>query len=419
MTKVRLGELLVEAKVVTSADLMEAIQVSKKLNVPIGRVLLTSGGVRQDILEAALEAQPLINEGTLSKDKVVQTLNKAHEEGFKLAGLVDFDRQFKRIQASARKLADLLIDSEIVSQEQIDSALNVSSESGMPLGTTLVLEGILSPSLYPSISHIQENIRLGVISREDGVQQIKSTFLHWLKTDEADARFVLMGQPEDEENEGSNELSKNRLMVTQPIQVKSKLSIVKDLTKKVTGADKKAKRQDPRQTHEGLETLKPPESPTSEAGTEEEVLHRDGEETVEQPVTGPPQTTYTLIQLLKRADCFTQKDIEHAYDDLLRERERSCRFVELLGLVDKSVLAAAVSVHELLSTNEISEDEAIKLIRDINRRDLANRLAASDAKLKNFIDKQHKRRAAFGTVLGGLAVGAAIAGFSIFNRSKD
>ena len=59
---VKIGELLVDAQIVSSAEMTEAVQVSKRLNVPIGRVLTMSGCVREDVLEASLQVQRLLRD---------------------------------------------------------------------------------------------------------------------------------------------------------------------------------------------------------------------------------------------------------------------------------------------------------------------------------------------------------------------
>lgn len=184
--KVKLGELLVDAHVVSSADLTEAIQVSKRLGIPIGRVLLESGCVGATVLEAALEGQPLVNRGEQSREEIVKALKEVHATGSSLNKLMgDGDQKSVR---SVDRLAELLLDSEIVSQDQLDQALMTSFESGIPLGSALVFEGILSPSLFPSILQIHKNIRDGRITKEEAVNEIKSTFMHWLKAEESLAR---------------------------------------------------------------------------------------------------------------------------------------------------------------------------------------------------------------------------------------
>ncbi|MEZ4544589.1 MAG: hypothetical protein R3C24_11945 [Cyanobacteriota/Melainabacteria group bacterium] len=131
--RVRLGELLVDSGVVSSADLTEAIQVSTRLNIPIGRVLLLSGLVSPVTLEAALEAQPLLNQNTESRENVIQALKEVDQTGRSLdRTLTGSHPTDKGIGLGKDKLAELLLDSEIVSQDQLDQALSTSFEAGVP-----------------------------------------------------------------------------------------------------------------------------------------------------------------------------------------------------------------------------------------------------------------------------------------------
>lgn len=182
--KVRLGELLVESDVIKSSDLTEAIQVSTRLNSPIGRVLLLSGLIDQTTLEAALDAQPLINEEKESLENVLKALKEVNTTGKPLSKMLP--QSVGNVNShQANKLAGLLLDSEIVSQEQLEQALNTCSEEGVPLGSALVMEGILSPSLFPSILQIQQAVQEGSITKNEAINQVKSTFIHWLKAEES------------------------------------------------------------------------------------------------------------------------------------------------------------------------------------------------------------------------------------------
>jgi hypothetical protein len=196
--KVRLGELLVEADIVSSADLTEAIQVSRRLGVPIGRVLLSSGILSQALLEAALEAQPLVNEGKLERSRIAEALKEFHKNGKPIGAFLDIEMHSNRQNAADDRLGELLLDSDIVTQEQIDKALQTSFDAGVPLGSALMLQGVLSPSVFPSIIRIQKAIKDGSLPREEGLQEIKSTFLHWVKADATLSRdmFDEEGQPE-------------------------------------------------------------------------------------------------------------------------------------------------------------------------------------------------------------------------------
>ncbi|MBK7836164.1 MAG: hypothetical protein IPJ49_00415 [Candidatus Obscuribacter sp.] len=182
---IRVGELLVQAAVVSSAEMTEAVQVSKRLGVPIGRVLIMSGCVKEEVLEASLQLQRLIRAGDMSVDGALEALQRVNDLDIDLTEALANEQYKESLLDSAEYLGELLLDSNIVSEEDLVKAMQTSFDQGVPLGSTLVLQGLLSPSLFPSILSVQKNIARGVTTREEGVKEIQEIFLHWLKAEES------------------------------------------------------------------------------------------------------------------------------------------------------------------------------------------------------------------------------------------
>lgn len=103
--RVRLGELLVEAGLVGSAPLQQALQQSRASGIPLGSVLQENGMVSGRDLRSVLNAQFVIQEGRLSEQIAIKALRASFMKGvgFKelivAAGLVPADHQD---EASAR-----------------------------------------------------------------------------------------------------------------------------------------------------------------------------------------------------------------------------------------------------------------------------------------------------------------------------
>lgn len=391
--KVRLGELLVDAGIVSSADLTEAIQVSRRLGVPIGRVLLSSGILSQALLEAALEAQPLVNDGTLERARISDALKEFHKTGKPIGAFLDIELEHKSKGSAEDRLGELLMDSDIVTQEQIDKALQTSFDAGVPLGSALMLQGVLSPSIFPSIIRIQKAIKDGSVSREEGIQDIKSTFLHWVKADVSLSRemFDEEGQPEllgphdsgaDDENYVPPPASK----------VRAKSARLSDASlEKIL---KKAKENEVRQKADDdrLESL----------NEKDDSL-------------GPPPK---LVELLKEAGLFTQADIQRAYQRVLDDPLESCKLLLCLGIVDESTLKTALRCHSLRQQGKISDSDAVFVIKASQQQDFEDQLDANnDRKLQRYVDPRW-RKATFTRMLGGIAVGACVAGLSLFGKGK-
>ena len=354
--KVRLGELLVDSNVVSSSDLTEAIQVSTRLNIPIGRVLLLSGLVSPVTLEAALEAQPLINEEKETKETVLAALKEVDTTGKPLEKMLP-GSQNQSSSISSDKLAGLLLDSEIVSQDELDQALSTSFEEGVPLGSALVMEGILSPSLFPSILKIQQDIRDGVISKTDAVNQVKSTFVHWLKA---------------EESLSSQGLKKTETEVSLPKEssVNTKPSSLED-------------------------TVEPGSVPIS--------------------ITFEPKqerSSLRVVDLLKESGRLTDSAIQTAFNSTMNDPEKSAQLLNLLGLIDADTQKNAVKCQNLLNRGQLSKQEAIYVLNS----EIDQEVGEGEVRVKRYFDKTH-RKSMLSKVVGGMAIGAAVYGLSIF-KSK-
>lgn len=182
---IKVGELLTQACIVSSSELTEAIQVARRLGVPIGRTLLMSGFVRDDVLEAALAAQSLLKSSQVPLHAVVNALRHVHESKISFGDALKRENLNADYSQSIDKLAELLLDSNIVAAEDLEKAIEKSVTEGIPLGSALVLQGILSPALFPSLQRIQAAWLSGSLSQDEAIKAVQKTFLLWLKAEES------------------------------------------------------------------------------------------------------------------------------------------------------------------------------------------------------------------------------------------
>lgn len=355
--KVKLGELLIDAGIITSGDLTEAIQVSRRLGVPIGQALLVSRCVTDSVLEAALEAQPLVKNGTISRAAAVDALRKTFEDGTPLRLVLDLHGETgEDSHQTSQRLAELLLDSEIVNQDQVEQAMMTSFSSGMPLGSALVLEGVLSPSLFPSILRIQRNIREGRVGREEGINELRSTFLHWIKAEESLARAAEMEDSAEiysQEDSGAYQYQ-SFAVEPEPVLVE--------------------------------------ESP---------------------PVEGEPR----LIDLLRAAGAISHEDVQAAFERVLDDPVASGKLFKLLGLADDETIRTAQRSLNLFEKQLLTDQEAVNAIKTVEAH-AGDGESSEDAEQKPARDKKWKKSTAT-KVLGGIAVGAAVAGISsLLKRPK-
>jgi hypothetical protein len=184
-TTIRIGDLLERAGLVTSADLTEAVSVSKRLQLPIGRVLIMSGCVTERILKSAIEAQSLIRDKGVNLGKALETLVKVAEEDISFQDALRKTDPARVPGSHTNRLGEILIEFGLIDEQQLQDALVLSGETGMQLGATLVSMDLLSPMLLPLLLRTQEQIREGIITRQQAAQEFKSSYAMWTKAEES------------------------------------------------------------------------------------------------------------------------------------------------------------------------------------------------------------------------------------------
>lgn len=77
----RLGEFFVLCDLVSELDLLSAVETGLAEVKPIGHVLVESGMVSEDVVEAALQLQDLIRENKISANKAIDVLKECAQSG--------------------------------------------------------------------------------------------------------------------------------------------------------------------------------------------------------------------------------------------------------------------------------------------------------------------------------------------------
>ncbi|HEY9719178.1 MAG TPA: hypothetical protein V6C69_17010 [Trichormus sp.] len=171
-TQVRVGELLLQAGILTSEYIKNALQNFEQRGLPIGKVLVMSGYLTEHQLRTALEVQSLVNDGLLPLDAAVKVLQIAHKdkitlpEAFQQSGFVQPEDQ------QTNKLGQLLVSANIVNAKELEEGLQTNIRTGLPLGHIFCFRGAVSQSLIWTALLAQQMIRRGMVSREMAIQAL-------------------------------------------------------------------------------------------------------------------------------------------------------------------------------------------------------------------------------------------------------
>jgi hypothetical protein len=324
---VKIGELLISVGVLTTGDLTEAIQISRRMGVPIGRVLVMSGCVNEHSLQQTLELQSLIKDGMVDRELGEHALKIVFTEKIDLQESLQRLNWQPRKEQTSNKLGDLLIDSTIVTPVQLERALEASFQSGMPLGGTLVLQGVLSAQLLPTVLHVQERIREGVMPREDAVEELKRALMFWARAEQS---------KHDELQTASS---------AKPMpETKAPPKVV------------------PGQKASPIFEGRPPKA---DAGAGKDPSKPENGNTV------MIQTdNVSLVELLKLTGFCTQNSLEKAIQEALSDSRLASKLLLSIGFIESNELNDYIQVQALIARGKLRTDQALYVVNSMRHRKL-------------------------------------------------
>jgi hypothetical protein len=172
----RIGELLIEAEILTKGELDEAIKTAGSTGLPVGRVLIMAGFLTESEFQAAVQAQSLIRDEIVPLDMAIKALSLVSSESITFEEALNTTGFQRGEDKESNRLGELLLGAAIVPKEQLETAMNTSQATGLPLGRLLVSLGTLSDEVLATALNAQILIRNGRLTREEGIRGLKASF---------------------------------------------------------------------------------------------------------------------------------------------------------------------------------------------------------------------------------------------------
>lgn len=168
----RLGELFLEAGIISPVILNNCLVISKRTAMPIGRVLVMSGHVSDLDVECAIKTQRSVREGSIEVQMAKELLRFAHvhqvtiDEAYRLNGI-------SRQLGSLSRLGKLLLAAGIVNEEALKVGMRYSDQTGYPLGLSLVHLNLISERTHTTCISLQILLRDKHLNFFDAVKALQ------------------------------------------------------------------------------------------------------------------------------------------------------------------------------------------------------------------------------------------------------
>ena len=169
---VRLGELLVMAKLLDEQKLMQAVELGLINEQPIGQVLVQNNMVSDTVLQNALLIQQMVSSGKLRKTHCGHVLELCHKENISLEQAVERVQPpppAASSQSSNIPLYQFLQLAGVIGAKDIEDALKVGSRDSQLMGQMLLLTGAIDANLLTVALKCSDLLRHGVLKTEQAV----------------------------------------------------------------------------------------------------------------------------------------------------------------------------------------------------------------------------------------------------------
>lgn len=152
-----LGELLVEAGMLTRQALTEAIRISTTAGMPLGKYLSVTGIISTPVLFEALNMQVAMRDQNISRDQAIMRLKEASIKRTAIANSVI--SQSMGGQKTEVRFGELLCMAEIISESDSLSAVEIGLFRQQPVGRVLVESNLIPEYLVGPAIELQNMVK--------------------------------------------------------------------------------------------------------------------------------------------------------------------------------------------------------------------------------------------------------------------
>lgn len=156
----KLGELLIEAELISREVLDQALAQSTQSGLPLGRILILTGALVEQLLSSALNAQVLVRDHKIAREQAVQGLRAARDRHISLEqSLAETGLQLP--SHNTIKLGELLVKSGIMPDTNLMDYVELGLVQEQPLGQILISQGVINEHILANALELQRMVAGG------------------------------------------------------------------------------------------------------------------------------------------------------------------------------------------------------------------------------------------------------------------
>lgn len=157
-TRNKLGDLLVEAAILTQQELSQALQQASEAGIPLGRLLAASRRLSPALLHACLNAQVLLRDGRITRAQALNALRSAHTKQTPFEQELADQGSYQAPSGARVKIGELFVLAGILSEEKVLEALEHCLLNQKMIGEVLLEENTITSEMLQAALRLQEAV---------------------------------------------------------------------------------------------------------------------------------------------------------------------------------------------------------------------------------------------------------------------
>lgn len=174
----RLGDLLLDAGIMSREDIAAALELSVQVNLPLGRVLVLKGKISDSLMATALNCLAFFQDARITREEAVRALREAYERRKELEAMLSRDGRHAFAAPQTVRLGELLMLAGIVTDLDVDTALEQSVLNSQPIGQVFVENGNIDSKTLEHALQLQSLVHkrtLSALHAAEALRQIHFT----------------------------------------------------------------------------------------------------------------------------------------------------------------------------------------------------------------------------------------------------
>ena len=166
-------DLLFKSGIINQNQLARAMASSIRTGESIGQILVRDSIVSEENMRTVVLAHGLIHENLITVELAIDVIFKSVVEE------VSLEEAFQRLGVTpdfhlvTARLSQILRESQVVPEEDLDAALEATYSSGLPLGRVLVIRKVIPEAVAYAALSAQIYIREGRITSQQAIEGLK------------------------------------------------------------------------------------------------------------------------------------------------------------------------------------------------------------------------------------------------------